>query len=222
LAVAGSAVVPGEPKHARITPRVITVIAGAAIFFLLSPPADSAADADLSLHMFQHIGLFAFAMVFGYGFERFVMSKLAALRKLTYLGWRAFTFAMVANTRTRGAVFVLLVPAAVFVYWHAPQNFDLAVQSEPVHIAEHLTYLVAGSFVGLSLQAVKPKWKVALLYVAFMHAGIMGSIWSVWQPPFFPLYSYAANIAMDTSLLVFGAIGVVVTSSWMLKVLDII
>ncbi|MDA4124469.1 MAG: DUF1404 domain-containing protein [Thaumarchaeota archaeon] len=199
------------------------VVGGAvSISILLSPPADLIADANLTVHMFQHIGLFALSIVLGYGLERYVISKLGTLRKLTYIGWKAFTSVMVANTKTRGVVFVVALPAITFAYWHVPLNFDLAVQNESVHVLEHLTYIVSGSLVGLSFQAIKPKWQVSLLYVAFMHAGIMGSIWSVWTPPYFPLYSSAANIDMDTTLLVFGAIGVVVTSSWMLKVLDII
>lgn len=213
-----------EDRPLRLSAVPLAAMAGGAlaIGLLLSPPADSVADGDLTLHMFQHIGIFTSAIVFGYGFELYIMSKLAALRRLTYVGWRAFTAMMIANTRTRGVIFVLIVPAVVFLYWHIPKNFDLAVQNEPVHVFEHFSYVIAGSFVGLSFQVVRPKWRVALLYVAFMHAGMMGSIWSVWQPPFFSLYSYAANIQLDTSLLVFGAIGVIVTSSWMLKVLDII
>jgi hypothetical protein len=210
------------PTRSKIAPLWLALIGVVSISALLLPQSDAVADGNLTVHMFQHIGLFAFSIVLGYGLERYIMSKLASLRKLTYVGWKAFTSVMVANTRTRGLVFVVLLPAVVFGYWHISQNFDLAVRNESVHVFEHLTYMVAGSLVGLSFQAMKPKWQVSLLYVAFMSAGMMGSMWSVWTPPYFPMYSAAANIEMDTTLLVFGAIGVVITASWMLKVLDII
>lgn len=215
---------PAGQAKARLRPTPGWFVIGGAVLVsvLLSPPADSIADTDLTIHMFQHIGLFAFSIVIGYGLERYIMSKLASLRRLTYVGWKVFTSVMVSNNKTKGLAFVVVIPASVFVYWHFPQNFDLAVKNETVHVFEHLTYIVSGSLVGLSFRAIKPKWQVTLLYVAFMHAGMMGSIWSVWSPPFFPIYSSSANIEMDTALLVFGAIGVVVTSSWMLKVLDII
>lgn len=216
----GGAPVIGVPWYR--TPVWTGALAIFAIGALLSPPADAVADSNLTVHMFQHIGLFAFAIFFGYALEKDLTSHLADLRRLTYAGWKVFTSVMVANSRTKGVVFVVLIPAVVFAYWHLPQNFDLAVQNEPVHVLEHFTYIVSGSMVGLSYRVLKPKWRVTLLYVAFMHAGMMGSIWSVWKPPFFSLYSYAANLQMDTSLLLFGAIGVVGTSSWMLKVLDII
>jgi cytochrome c oxidase assembly factor CtaG len=201
-------------------PTAFAGLAGAVA--LLLPPVDSLADADLTIHMFQHIGIFACAIVFGYGLDKTIMNWAASIRGITRTGWEAFGAVMKFNSKTKGTVFVIGIPALVFIYWHFPQNFDLAVQNGTVHIFEHSTYLLAGSFVGMSFQAIPTKWRVVLLYVAFMHAGMMGSIWSIWRPPFFSIYSYPANVAMDTSLLVFGAIGVVLTSSWMLKVLDIV
>lgn len=207
------------PSYDGLAAAVVGWVAAAA---LLLPPVDAVADSDLTVHMFQHIGIFAFALVFGYGLEKVIMKKSASIRRITEKGWKAFTAVMRFNAKTRGVIFVVALPTLVFGYWHYPQYFDLAVQNESVHIFEHSTLFLAGSFVGLSFQAVKAKWRVLLLYLAFMNTGMMGSIWSVWRPPFYSLYSYAANLEMDTTLLVFGATGVVLTSAWMLKVLDVI
>jgi Protein of unknown function (DUF1404)/Cytochrome c oxidase caa3 assembly factor (Caa3_CtaG) len=189
---------------------------------LLLPPVDAIADSDLTVHMFQHIGLFVGGAVLGYGLEIIIMSKLATLRRMTLTGWRLFTGVMKLNSSTGGIAFVVVIPALVFAYWHIPQNFDLAVQNESIHGLEHLTYITTGSLAGLSIQAVSRKWRIILLYLGFMQAGMMGSMWTVWRPGYFPIYSYAANLEMGTAMMVFGAVGILATSSWMLKVLDII
>lgn len=206
----------------KSTGLVLFGIGAAAVLGLLSPPADVVADSDLTVHMFQHIGLFVGGMVLGYGAEILVMSELLLLKRLTYTGWRIFTAVMKLNFATKGVIFVALVPTLIFGYWHIPQNFDLAVQNESVHALEHLCYVTTGALAGMSVQAVSRRWRVIFLYLGFMQAGMMGSMWTVWRPAFFPVYSLSANLEMGTALMVFGALGVLGTSSWLLRVMDII
>ncbi|HZW57649.1 MAG TPA: DUF1404 family protein [Nitrososphaerales archaeon] len=188
---------------------------------LLTEPVDAIVDANLTLHMFQHIALFCLSMVFGYGLERILVSKLLQLKRITYVGWRAFTWVMRFNSKTRGLIFAAVIPAIAFSFWHFPPNFDLAEVNNTAHALEHLCYIVSGSLVGLSIVAIPRKWKIVLLYFAFMQAGMMGSMMLVW-PSYFPIYSASQNLTMDTALMMFGALGVIGTSSAMLKQLDII
>lgn len=198
------------------------VLGVASILALLVPPVDTIADSDLTVHMFQHIGLFVGGIVSGYGLEIVLMSKLAVLKRMTVNGWRLFTGIMKANSSTKGVAFVVVVPAVVFAYWHVPQNFDLAVQNDYVHGIEHFGYIAAGTLAGMSVQAVSRKWRVVLVYLGFMNLGMMGSMWTVWRPGYFPIYTYAANLEMGTAMMVFGALGVILTSSWLLKAIDVI
>ncbi|MDG6995404.1 MAG: cytochrome c oxidase assembly protein [Nitrososphaerota archaeon] len=188
---------------------------------VLSGPFDSLSDANLTVHMIQHLVLFVGSAIFGYGLERYLFSKLLALRKRTYIGWKIFTSVMRFNSKTRGLLFALVVPAVVFSYWHYPPNFDLAVVNENVHILEHLCYIISGSLVGLSIVAITRKLRYVLVYVGFMQAGMMSSMMLVW-PSFFPIYSAAQNTDMETFLMMFGAVGVVGLGSYMLKAFDVI
>ncbi len=187
---------------------------------LLVGPIDSLADQNLTVHMFQHIGLFVAAAVFGYGLERYLSTHLVQLRKKFFIGYAALLSVIKFNTKTRGLIFAGVVPAIVFVYWHFPPNFDLAVVNGNVHIFEHLSYIVAGSLVGLSIVAIPHKFRIVLLEFGFMQAGMMGSMMLVW-PYFYTVYSAAQNAQMDTAIMLFGAGGVLITSSWMLKILEI-
>jgi len=188
---------------------------------LLFGPVESLMDSNLTLHMFQHIGIFAFNIIFGYGLERYLITKLPQLRRRTYIGWKAFTSVMVFNTRTKGLVLAALAPAAIFVFWHFPPNFDLAATTFYPHILEHFSYIVAGNLVGLSVKAIPKKWKIVLVYFGFMQAGMMGSMMLVW-PYIYTAYPAYQNTQMDAAMMMFGALGIFVTSSALLKQLDVI
>lgn len=190
-------------------------------FALLLGPMDALADSNLAIHMFQHIGLFVGAIVFGYALDRYLASNLNVLKEKFHLGW-AFLIKMIKfNVRTKGLILGAVVPAIVFSYWHFPPTFDLAAINPTVHILEHLSYIVVGSIVGMSIMAMTSKIRIGLLYFAFMQAGMMGSMMLVW-PSFYPVYSAAQNLNMDTSMLLLGALGLIATSSTLLKYLDII
>ncbi len=121
--------------------------------------------------MFQHIGLFVFSAVFGFGLERVVLERITQIRRRAYHIWKAYVSLIKFNTRTKGLVFAALVPAVVFSYWHYPPNFDLTATNGLVHISEHLSYIISGSLLGASLLAIPRKFKAALLVVGFMTAG---------------------------------------------------
>jgi cytochrome c oxidase assembly factor CtaG len=192
----------------------------ASMLILLTGPMDSLADQNLTVHMFQHIGLFVSAIFFGYGMDRILVSRLLWLKQNVHVGWRAFVGLMRFNSRTRGLVFAGILPSIAIFYWHIPSNFDLAVTNGYVHILEHLTYIIVGTFVGASAHAIPRRFKAGLVFFGFMIAGMMGSMMVVW-PYFYDVYSAAQNTQMDTAMMLFGAVGIIGTSTWLLKVLDV-
>ncbi|MGI0084106.1 MAG: cytochrome c oxidase assembly protein [Nitrososphaerales archaeon] len=199
----------------------ISLLGLVATLALLVDPLDSLADQNLTVHMFQHIGLFTGAAVFGYGLERYLSTHLVQLRKKFSLGYSALLSVIKFNTRTKGLVFAVLVPSFVFSYWHFPPNFDLAVVNGYVHILEHFSYIIAGSLVGLSIIAIPRKLRVILLAIGFMQAGMMGSLMTL-GTSFYTAYSATQNMQMGTAIMLFGAAGILITSSWLAKVLDIL
>jgi cytochrome c oxidase assembly factor CtaG len=188
---------------------------------LLAYPVDSILDQNLTLHMFQHFGLFFFSAIVGYGLEKTLITKLVFLKKKTYVGWKAYVSLIKFNHETKGLLFAAVIPLAVFSFWHYPANFDLAVTNGFVHVLEHFSYIVAGGFLGAAVVAVPRKFKALLLVLAFMQAGMMGSMMLVW-PHFFTAYSSAQNSEMDLALMLFGAVGLMASGSWFLKVVDVI
>ena len=189
---------------------------------LVSNPIDSIADQNLTVHMFQHIGLFIFSILFGYALHKLLVIRLASLKRVTSKGWAAYIAIIKFNTKTKGLVFAGLVPAFFFTFWNYPSYFDLAVTNGYVHILEHLSYIVAGGLVGLSLSAIPRKYKALLLALGFMMCGMMGSMMLVWPPGFYPVFSAAQNTDMSSAMMLFGAAGMVGVGSWFAKILDIV
>lgn len=189
---------------------------------LLADPIDSIANQNLTVHMFQHIGIFVFSIIFGYALHRLLVIRLSSLKRVTSKGWAAFIGIIKFNTKTKGLVFAGLIPSIVFVYWGFPYYFDLAVTNGYIHILEHLSYIIAGGLVGLSVSAIPKKFKALLLALGFMSEGMMGSMMVVWPPGFYPMYSAAQNTEMNSAMMLMGALGMIVVGSWFAKVLDII
>ena len=198
----------------------ITLGGLALTLILLTGPVDSLSDQNLTIHMFQHIGLFVSAAFFGYGLDHILVSRLLWLKQNLYLGWRIFVGLMKFNSKTKGLIIAGVIPSIAFFYWHLPSNFDLAVTHPSIHVLEHLTYIIVGTLAGTSVNAIPRRFRVGLLFFAFMTAGMMGSMMVVW-PYFYTVYSAAQNTEMDTAIMLFGAFGVIATSSLLLKVLDI-
>jgi cytochrome c oxidase assembly factor CtaG len=196
------------------------LIGSSVLLMLLNPLVDSISDANLTLHMTQHFLVIAAGIVAGFGLEKIVIKHLLGIRRKSYAVWKFFATIIKLNVRTKGLIIGVVIPAGLISYWHFPQIFDLAVVNGTIHGLEHISYIFAGLSVGFSILAIPKKIRISLLYLAFMHIGMMGSIWVV-SPDLFSLYGAQQNLTLDTSMMVSGAIGVLLTSGLLLKYLDV-
>lgn len=123
--------------------RAFFLAAGCAVVGVaLSPPIDAAADENLTLHMVQHMLLLAVApplLVLGEPVRvAFDLLPVGGARRLA--AWlRRPPLATLLNPAVALALFVAIVLAT-----HVPAVFDTALESDPLHALEHLSYLLAG------------------------------------------------------------------------------
>ena len=108
----------------------------------LSPPLDAAADESLPWHMLQHMVLLAVApplLVLGEPVR--VAFDLLPPRRARQLAaaLRRQPLAALLNPVVALALFFLIVLGT-----HVPAVFDIALESDPLHALEHLSYLLAG------------------------------------------------------------------------------
>ena len=119
-------------------------IAGAVVLFVaLGPPLDDWSDHYLLLaHMVQHLLLIMLAApLLLYGTPAWVLEPLTRNRITNTIGYW-LTRPVIAYT----------VANAVFVLWHVPMFYEMALRSQPVHVFEHATML------GTALLAWWPTW----------------------------------------------------------------
>lgn len=98
-------------------------------------PIDSLSDQLFFVHMVQHVLLLDIAAVLG-----ILGLTKTMLRPLT----RAVTRVERAAGPLAHPLFALALYVAVLWGWHVPAAYDLALRHGAIHIAEHISFLIAG------------------------------------------------------------------------------
>jgi len=110
-----------------------SVLAG--VIALISP-LDALADQLFFMHMLQHILLLDIVPILAIlGLTKVILRPVT--RAVREFERRAWVFAHPA--------FAVALYVAVIWAWHIPAAYDLAVRHSPVHVLEHISFVVAGS-----------------------------------------------------------------------------
>jgi putative copper resistance protein D len=160
----------------------------------VAPPLDRLVDESFAWHMFQHLVLL------------FLVPLLVLLARpfeiFTRLAGKTNTAAFVRATRFLHVVAQPAVALTFFVatLWltHFSPLYELSLEHEWLHVAEHLLYVVAGTLFWLPVLAPVPlrplNYPARLLYlaVALPQGALLGmAIGSAREP----LYAHYANVA---------------------------
>ncbi|MBA2595692.1 MAG: cytochrome c oxidase assembly protein [Chloroflexia bacterium] len=125
-------------------------IAGAVVLFVaLGPPLDDWSDHYLLLaHMAQHLLLVMLAApLLLYGTPAWLLEPLTRNRVTDRIGYWL----------TRPVVAFGLANA-VFVLWHVPVLYEMALRSQPIHVLEHGTMLATALLAWWPILGPLPRW----------------------------------------------------------------
>jgi len=126
--------------------RLASFLSGLALLWIATAsPLDGFADTLLTVHMVEHLLLMsAIPMLLLYGlpvvpllrgipapFTRAILGPLLRLRAL-----RSFAHWLVSPA------IAWLAMNVAYLAWHVPSAYDLALENETLHAAEHLTFLI--------------------------------------------------------------------------------
>lgn len=107
-----------------------------ATLIALVSPVDELADQLFLMHMAQHMLLLDVVPILAIlGFTKVILRPLT--RAIGELERRAGALASPA--------FAVVLYVGVIWAWHVPEAYDAALRHPPVHVLEHLTFLLAGS-----------------------------------------------------------------------------
>jgi cytochrome c oxidase assembly factor CtaG len=167
---------------------------GKAAWFVLSvltllvaliSPLDTLADHYLfSAHMAQHMVLYEAVPVF-----LLLGLPVAMVRRL--LAWQPAAAAERFLRRPRIAWFIGIVTLWV---WHLPWLFALALRNDPLHILQHLCFLVAGTIfwwpILSPLDESRPNTfvSIAYLFLGCLGTSLLGLLITFHSPGLYPAY----------------------------------
>ena len=160
------------------------------IWVALETPIDTIADRYLdSVHMFQHVVLgFVAPPLTLLGLSPDMVARLVRVP-----GVRAITEPIPAQ----------LIAGVVMIVWHLPTLYDATLASEPLHIAEHVTFICAGVLLYwpvLQATSARARWQMSpgikLLYLLVatlpQDAVALALIFS--RVPFYEYYAQAPRL----------------------------
>jgi putative membrane protein len=168
------------------------------IWVALETPIDTIADHYLdSVHMLQHVLLGFVApplMLLG-------LSPGMVARLVRVPGVRAITEPVPAQ----------VIAGAVMIVWHLPPFYDATLYSEPLHVAEHLTFIAAGVLLYwpiLQATSAHARWQMSpgikLLYMLVatlpQDAVALALIFS--RVPFYEYYKHAPRLIASLDPLI--------------------
>jgi putative membrane protein len=170
-----------------------------ALFVALVSPLDPMGGALFSAHMTQHEVLMLFAaplLVLGRPLAPFMLAlpvrmrrRLAGAGRVGWVrgAWRALTNPFAA----------WLIHAAVLWLWHAPSLFQATLDSEAVHAAQHLSFLVSALlFCEALIHGAEGRmgYGAAVVYVftTAVHTSVLGALLTFSSTLWYPAYEATA------------------------------
>ncbi len=172
------------------------------LFVALVSPVDAMADALLSVHMIQHLLLITVSaplLVLG---KPLVPLMWALPREWRHSIGRTWN----RSDRVRDAWHALTLPtvvgalfSGVFLIWHVPPLYQLAIRNDAIHALEHACFLGSGLLFWWVViqptghqQPVGPR--IALLALAMLVGSVLGALMTFSQTTWYPIYgSFAAD-----------------------------
>jgi len=171
--------------------KTYVFLSGITLLWLgLMSPLDELGDRYLfSAHMLQHMIL------------EFIGPALlvAALPEEMVRRWMRIPAFRLADRTLGNPVFAITVATLVMLVWHVPPIYDITLVNEPVHIIEHITYLISGTmlwwpvFKPIPEGRLKPMPATIYLTAAAFLASILGMIYTISDVPFYGAYAYPVD-----------------------------
>ncbi len=151
-----------------------------AIAFALLSPLDAAAERSFAAHMTQHLVLILVAaplLVLGRPLLPAIWTLPPSWRRRGGRWWAGVPAVRVGLAAMTAPSVVWIAHAAALGFWHIPVAYAWALRYEPVHAAEHASFLVTGClFWWVVLQPTGRRrlgYGAAIVYVATF-AAVMG------------------------------------------------
>ena len=179
----------GRPVPLR---RQVSFLAGVVVIAVaLVSPLSGLADELLTFHMLQHLLLiFVTAPLWLAGMPEWLLRRLVMRWPVDRIG-RFLTRPVVAFG----------VASVIISFWHLPVGYQAALNNEPVHVVQHVSFLVAAVLSWWPVFGRLREWprlppplRCVYLFVWTVPGNIVGSFVTFAEPGLYPHYNPAPRI----------------------------
>lgn len=199
----------GLDRHIRLWRIAAFYLGLVTLVAAVDSPFDAVADVLLWAHMLQHVLLvMVVAPILLLGEPLMPLwravprsTRRATLGWVVRQGWPRRVWHAISSRLFR-PVPVFLIFVTCFTVWHIPSLYDLALQNETIHGAEHMLFLVTALLLWAQLIPSRPLHlrlnlvgRMVYVVVIAMYSNLMGSIFIFSTQAFYPYYTHLARPA---------------------------
>jgi hypothetical protein len=189
--------------------NVLVLVSIVLLTVILLPPLDAIENANLTARMVEGTLMIVYSISLGYGVERLLRGNVPREgKRVDHWG--------------RSILLGIILPGIVLTYWNFPVALDATFADIGLRYASYASYIAIGVLAGIAVPTMPTGLRAGILILTFLSVGMMGSMMLVWQPGFYTAYSPAQNLDSNTFLMGMGALGVLVSGSWTMKILGIV
>jgi hypothetical protein len=94
------------------------------------------------------------------------------------------------------------IAVGLLTFWHIPAVFDFTELHEPIHILQHISFIVVGAAGFLAIRALGESFKLFVLFSINGIMGFAGLMFSVLDRPIYLVYSVNSHNNAGTYMLV--------------------
>ena len=181
-------------------------IFGNLIFILVQPAFLEFTERDLAYHMtIEHTLFFVFGVMSVQVAETILKlsnrykndhSRLGILISLwTRLLRKLYTI------NKYGYVWVIIA-IGLLTFWHIPWIFDYAELNAPVHIAQHISFILVGSMAFIAARSLGESFTLLALFALNGIMGFVGLIFTLLDRPIYLVYSVNSHNNAGTYMLI--------------------
>lgn len=185
------------PLQGRHLGRGVSFAAGTVLLFAaLVWPLEAWTASSFAAHMVQHMVLVLLApplLLLARPGALWLRGLPAGWRKAA-VRWRKWPGVRGLSLLSASPVNASLLYGAALWFWHVPVFFDMALQSDLVHWAEHLTLIGTSLLFWRSLMRARragAAWGLVCSLVTVIHSSFLGALLTLAPRPLYPVYALA-------------------------------
>ncbi|MGA9149872.1 MAG: DUF1404 family protein [Candidatus Nitrosopolaris sp.] len=96
----------------------------------------------------------------------------------------------------------IIIAIGLLTFWHIPWIFDYAELNAPVHIAQHISFIVVGAMGFLAVRSLGESFTLLALFALNGVMGFAGLIFSLLDRPIYLVYSVNSHNNAGTYMLI--------------------